>query len=39
VVVADDVIARFSPAALARLHASLAEMSPDEVHEVTVRVR
>jgi len=34
VVVADDVIARFSPAALARLHASLADMSPDEVHEV-----
>ena len=34
VVVADDIITRFSPAALARLHGSLADMSPEEVHEV-----
>ncbi|KAK9825408.1 hypothetical protein WJX81_002309 [Elliptochloris bilobata] len=33
VVVADDIIARFSPAALARLHGSLADMSPEEIHE------
>lgn len=34
VVVADDIITRFSPAALARLHGSLADMSPEEIHEV-----
>ena len=34
VVVADDIIMRLTPAALARLHGSLANMSPEEIHEV-----
>lgn len=34
VAVADDIITRFSPGALARLHGSLADMSPEEIHEV-----
>ena len=37
VAVADDIITRFSPGALARLHGSLADMSPDEIHEVWMK--